>query len=217
MACGLLSVAGSHPREHLTCEVRFTCTADCTDAQEKLCINRNFYPVAVGVARWGGDGRANGIVCGGKGWRGLGLFLWVGLRVGNMAVLARGCDMGGFYLLGDTDITRTRKRMTAHSRALRFLGSRIARAALACAFAVGERAQVARAYSEFFPAIKRRVRMRACARARAPREGGPPPLSLAICIPPKKNWTRFNLMVPFSYVRDIGEEEPNGRDARSVS
>ena len=56
--------------------------------------------------------------------------------------------MGGFYLLGDTDIHHTRKRVTAHSRALPFLGLRIARAALAYAFAVVEREQVARAYSE---------------------------------------------------------------------
>ena len=45
----------------------------------------------------------------------------------------------------------------------------------------------------------------------------PPHRRPSLYIPPKKNWTRFNLMVPFSYVRDIGEEEPNGRDARSVS
>ena len=56
--------------------------------------------------------------------------------------------MRGFYLLRYTDIARTRKRITAHSRALRFLGLRIARAALAYAFAVGERAQFARAYIE---------------------------------------------------------------------
>ncbi len=56
--------------------------------------------------------------------------------------------MRAFYSVGDTDIARTRKRITAHSRALPFLGLRIARAALAYAFAVVERAQVARAYSK---------------------------------------------------------------------
>ena len=48
--------------------------------------------------------------------------------------------MRAFYLLGDTDIPRTRKRMTVHSGALLFLGLRIARVALAHAFAVVERA-----------------------------------------------------------------------------
>ena len=56
--------------------------------------------------------------------------------------------MGAFYSVGDTDITRTRKRITANLRALLFLCPRIARVALAHAFAVGERVQVTRAYSE---------------------------------------------------------------------
>ena len=56
--------------------------------------------------------------------------------------------MRGFYSPRYTDIARTRKRMTAHSRALRFLGARFARVALAYAFALLERAQVARAYSK---------------------------------------------------------------------
>jgi hypothetical protein len=56
--------------------------------------------------------------------------------------------MGAFYLLGDIDIPCTRKRITANPRALLFLGLRIARVALAHAFAVGERAGIARAYSE---------------------------------------------------------------------
>ena len=43
---------------------------------------------------------------------------------------------------------RTRKRITAHSGALLFLGTRLARVALAYASAVVERAQVARAYSK---------------------------------------------------------------------
>ena len=56
--------------------------------------------------------------------------------------------MRGFYLLGDTDIPRKRKRIIAHSRALPFLGLRIARVALVYAFALVERARIARAYSE---------------------------------------------------------------------
>ena len=56
--------------------------------------------------------------------------------------------MGAFYSVGDTDITRTRKRITAHFEALPFLGLRIARAALAYAFAMVERARIARAYGE---------------------------------------------------------------------
>ena len=94
--------------------------------------------------------------------------------------------MGGFYLLGDTYITRARKRITAHSRALPFLGLRIARAALAYAFAVGERAQFARAYSEFFPAIKRRVRMRACARASTTGGDTTPTVISYMHTPPKR-------------------------------
>lgn len=81
----------------------------------------------------------------GEGWA---CFRGDGLRVGNVAALARGCDMGAFYLLGDTYIHCTRKRITAHPRALRFLGARLARVALACAFALLGREQVARAYSE---------------------------------------------------------------------
>ena len=56
--------------------------------------------------------------------------------------------MGAFYLLCYTDIPCTRKRITAHSEALLFLGARLARVALACAFALLERAGGARAYSE---------------------------------------------------------------------
>ena len=56
--------------------------------------------------------------------------------------------MRAFYLLCYTDIARTGKRITAHPRALPFLGLRIARRALACASAVVERAGIARAYSE---------------------------------------------------------------------
>ena len=62
--------------------------------------------------------------------------------------MARGCDVGGFYSLRYTDIARTRKRITEHSRALPFFGPRLARRALACASAVVERAGIARAYSE---------------------------------------------------------------------
>jgi hypothetical protein len=47
-----------------------------------------------------------------------------------------------------SDTIRTRKRITAHSGALLFLGARLARVALACAFALLERAGIARAYSE---------------------------------------------------------------------
>ena len=56
--------------------------------------------------------------------------------------------MGAFYSVGDTDTHCTRKRTTAHSGALLFLGARIARAALAYASAMVERAEVARAYGE---------------------------------------------------------------------
>ena len=56
--------------------------------------------------------------------------------------------MGAFYSVCYTDIHCTRKRITAHSGGLPFLGARLARVALAHASAVGERAQVARAYSE---------------------------------------------------------------------
>jgi len=50
-------------------------------------------------------------------------------------------------MLWCSDTIRTRKRITAHSEALLFLGLRIARAALAHASAVVERAGIARAYS----------------------------------------------------------------------
>lgn len=56
--------------------------------------------------------------------------------------------MGAFYSVGDTDTHCTRKRIAAHSGALLFLGARLARVALVCGSAVGERAEVARAYSE---------------------------------------------------------------------
>ena len=56
--------------------------------------------------------------------------------------------MGAFYSVCYTDIHCTRKRITAHSGGLPFLGARLARVALAHASAVGERAQVARAHSE---------------------------------------------------------------------
>lgn len=56
--------------------------------------------------------------------------------------------MGAFYSLCYTDTHCTRKRITAHSGALLFLGARIARAALAYASAMVERAEVARAYGE---------------------------------------------------------------------
>jgi hypothetical protein len=47
-----------------------------------------------------------------------------------------------------SDTIRTRKRITAHSRALLFLGARLARVALACAFALLGRAGIARAYRQ---------------------------------------------------------------------
>lgn len=152
-----MSTAGGNPRRCRTCAARVESPIKAPNAQEKLLVNRKFYPVAVGVGGWVGNGGANGIVRVGQGWRGLGLFLWAGLRVGNAAVMARGCDVGGFYLLGDVYLTRTRKRITAHSVALPFLGARIARAALTRASAVVERARIAAPAGALFTIARMRI------------------------------------------------------------
>lgn len=74
--------------------------------------------------------------------------------------------MGAFYLLGDVDLTLARKRITAHSVVLPFLGARIARAALTSASAVVERVGIAAPAGALFTIARMRTIRTRTVRAR---------------------------------------------------
>jgi len=81
----------------------------------------------------------------GVGWA---CFCGLGCALGIWPYWREVAVWGYRVMLWCSDTIRTRRRITAHSEALLFLGLRIARAALAHTSAVVERAGVARACSE---------------------------------------------------------------------